>query len=329
MKRLFALVLASLLCLGTLLSLAACGEKKEKIVIWTSAEDFRIADMEERFGKQFPDYDIKIEYMSTGDIAAKLLNEGTNSQCDIVYSMEYGYLSKLDAKGYLADLSEYDYSVFEEDVVPEKKSYIVDCRNGGAVILNLDVLKDKGLAEPTSYTDLLKPEFKGLVSMPSPKSSGTGYMFLRNLTNAWGEEQAFSYFDQLTENILSYTTSGSGPVNALCQREVAVGLGMTAQAVNKINDGENLKIVFFEEGSPYSLYGHAMVKGKEERACVKELFDFIVNTYIKEANEKFFPERIIKDFAPTVKNYPSNIKYGDMKNDTQEEKERLLDKWNH
>lgn len=328
MKRVFALILASLLCLSTLLSLAACGEKKERIVIWTSAEDFRIADMEERFGKQFPDYDIKIEYMSTGDIAAKLLSEGTNSQCDIVYSMEYGYLSKMEAAGYLADLSEYDMSGFEEDVV-KSKYYIVSERNGGAIILNPSVLRDKGLAEPTCYADLLKPEFKGLVSMPSPRSSGTGYMFLRNLTNAWGEEQAFSYFDQLTENILSYTTSGSGPVNALCQREVAVGLGMTAQAVNKINDGENLKIVFFEEGSPYSLYGHAMVKGKEERACVKEVFDFIVNTYIKENNEKFFPERIIKGYTPTVKNYPTDIKYGDMKNDTQEEKERLLDKWNH
>lgn len=329
MKKLFALVLASLLCLGTLLSLAACGEKKEKIVIWTSAEDFRIADMEERFSKQFPDYDIKVEYMSTGDIAAKLLNEGTDTQCDIVYSMEYGYLSKLDAAGYLADLSEYDYSVFEEDVVPTNKSYIVDLRNGGAIILNPAVLKERGLAEPTCYEDLLKPEYKGLISMPSPKSSGTGYMFLRNLVNAWGEEQAFEYFDKLTENILSYTTSGSGPVNALCQKEVAVGLGMTAQAVNKINDGTDLKIVFFEEGSPYSLYGHGMVKGKEERTPVKELFDFIVNTYIKESNEKFFPERIIKDFAPTVANYPTDIKYGDMLNDTQEEKERLLDKWNH
>lgn len=328
MKRLFALALASLLCLGTLLSLAACGEKKEKIVIWTSAEDFRIADMEERFGKQFPDYDIKIEYMSTGDIAAKLLSEGTNSQCDIVYSMEYGYLSKMEAAGYLADLSEYDMSGFVEDVV-KSKYYIVSERNGGAIILNLSVLRDKGLAEPTCYADLLKPEYKGLISMPSPKSSGTGYMFLRNLTNAWGEEQAFDYFDKLSENILAFTAAGSGPVNALCQREAAIGLGMTATAVQKINDGTDLKIVFFEEGSPYSLYGHGMVKGKEERACVKEVFDFIVNTYIKENNEKFFPERIIKDFAPTVKNYPTDIKYGDMKNDTQEEKERLLDKWNH
>lgn len=328
MKKALTLSLAVLLCLTALLPLVSCQEKKEKIVVWTSAEDFRIADMKERFAKQFPDCDITIEYKSTGEIASKLLGEGTKTKCDIVYSLEYGYLDKLEEEGYLADLSEYDMTVFEDDVV-RSDHYIVSERNGGAVILNPDVLQKKGIAEPTCYDDLLKPEYKGLVAMPSPKSSGTGYMFLRNLTNAWGEDKAFAYFDKLSQNVLSYPTSGSGPVNMLCQGEIAVGLGMTAQAVQKINDGQKLKIVYFDEGSPYSLYGHAMVKGKEERACVKELFDFIVSTYIKENNEKFFPEPIIKGFTPTVENYPTDIKYGDMSNDTQGEKERLLAKWSY
>lgn len=329
MKKLVSLVLAFLTCIACVFPLlTGCGSKKERIVIWTSAEDFRIEDMQKRFGEQFPDYEIVVDYKSTGDIAARLLAEGTDTECDIVYSLEYGYLSTLAAKNYLASLKEYDMSVFEDDVVTSEY-YVVDVRNGGAVILNPAVLEEKGLTEPTCYADLLKPEYKGYISMPSPKSSGTGYMFLKNLVNAWGEEEAFAYFDQLTPNILAYTTSGSGPVNALCQKEVAVGLGMTAQAVQKINEGENLKIVYFEEGSPYSLYGHAMVKGKEQRACVKQLFDFIVGTYIKESNGKFFPEQIIKGYTPTVKNYPANIKYGDMSNDTPEEKTRLLGKWKY
>ena len=86
-----------------------------------------------------------------------------------------------------------------------------------------DRLEEKNLAVPTSYADLLKPEYKGLVSMPNPKSSGTGYMFLKSLVNAWGEEEAFAYFDQLAENILQFTSSGSGPVNALVQGEAAIG----------------------------------------------------------------------------------------------------------
>ena len=70
-----------------------------------------------------------------------------------------------------------------------------------------------------------------------------------------------------------------------------------------------------------------VIKGKEEDPKVKEVFDFIVKIYNYENNEKFFPEKVFTDKTCTVKNYPANIPYGDMKNNTIDEKERLLNKW--
>lgn len=308
--------------------LTGCGSKKEKILIYTSAEDYVVEDLNARLREEFPDYDITVEYMSTGNHAAKLLAEGDATECDITHDLEYAYLSQLDREGLFADLSEYDRSVYCDDTV-DGGNYIIQCRNGGAIVVNTKVLADKGLSEPTNYKDLLKPEYKGLISMPSPKSSGTGYMFLKSLVNSWGEDKAFKYFDDLSENILQYTSSGSGPVNALVQGEVAIGLGMTAQSVIQINDGAPLKICFFEEGSPFTLYGMTMIKGKETRECVKEVFDFLVNECNYEHNEKFYPEQIYKDKICEVKNYPKNIAYADMNGNTIEEKERLLEVWKH
>ena len=310
------------------MGLCGCGKQRESVLIYSSAEDYKIEYLNQRLSEEFPDYDIVIEYMSTGNHAAKLLAEGTATECDIAHDLEYGYLAKLDAEGVLADLSGYDKSVYTEDVV-ENGNYLVECRNGGAVILNTAVLAEKGLAEPTCYEDLLKPEYAGLVSMPNPKSSGTGYMFLKSLVNAWGEEKAFEYFDKLTPNILQYTSSGSGPVNALVQGEAAVGLGMTAQAVIQINEGAPLKIVFFEEGSPFCLYGQTVIKGKETDEAVKNVFDFIVNTYTYENTEKINPEKIYKDKDYTLQNFPADIEYSDMSSNTIEEKERLLEKWKY
>lgn len=318
-----------LICLLLPLVLSGCSKAKEKVLIYTSAEDYRIEYLTQRLKDTFPDYDITIEYLSTGNHAAKLLAEGTKTDCDISYDLEYGYMAQLDALETFADLSSYDLSIYSDDTVVSN-DYIIEYRNGGAIILNTKVLADKGLTEPTSYEDLLKPEYKGLISMPSPSASGTGYMFLKSLVNAWGEDEAFSYFDKLTPNILQYTSSGSGPVNALIQGEVAIGLGMTGQAVMKINEGStNLKVVYFAEGSPYSLYGQAMIKGKETKAAVKAVFDFLINTYNYENNEKFFPEKIFKDKDYVVANYPTNIKYADMSNNTIDEKTRLLVKWKY
>ena len=323
--RLLALLLAlSLLCVA----FAACGSDKETVVIYSSAEDYSIANLQARLDAEFPEYDIVIEYLSTGNHAAKLLAEGKSTECDIVHDLDYGYLAKLAKAGVLADLSSYDFSIYTEDSV-ESDRYLVECRNGGAVIVNTEVLAARGLAEPTSYADLLKPEYKNLISMPNPKSSGTGYMFLKSLVNAWGEEEAFDYFDKLTPNVLQYTSSGSGPVNALVQGEVAVGLGMTAQAVIQINDGAPLKVLYFEEGSPYNMYGQTMIDGKDEREAVKRVFDYLVKVYSYENNEKFLPEKIFKDKDYTLENYPTNIKYSNMTNNSIEEKERLLAKWKY
>ena len=93
--------------------------------------------------------------------------------------------------------------------------------------------------------------------------------------------------------------------------------------------GAPLKVVFFEEGSPFTMYGQSMIAGKDERPAVKEVFDFLVKTYSYELNEKFFPEQMFNDKVYKVENYPENIIYSDMSNNTITEKENLLDKWKY
>lgn len=296
-----------------------------RVIIYSSAEDYRNAHFLSRLQEQFPQYEIIIEYMSTGNHAAKLLAEGLRTECDISIDMEYGYYPMLEP--YLADLSEYDFSPFVDDMVSPNRKYLPMYRNGGAIIVNTQVLEREGIEKPSSYQDLLKREYRNLISMPNPKASGTGYMFYKALVNAMGEDDALDYFDELAENILQFTSSGSGPVNALVQQEVAIGLGMTGQAVKLINDSAPLEILFFEEGSPYTGYGYAMIEGKQNRPCVKEVFDFFYTTLVDEDKALFFPEPIYKDKTFEIENYPSEIPYADMSGNTAEEKAYLLEQW--
>ena len=203
-------------------------------------------------------------------------------------------------------------------------------RSGGGIIINKKVLQEKGIQKPKCYEDLLKPEFKGLLSMPSPKSSGTGYMFYLSLVNAMGEEKALEYFDGFKNNILTFTSSGSGPVNALTNREVAVGFGMIAQAVEKIKNGNNeLEILFFDEGAPYSMYGTSVVKGKQNKTEVMEVQDNIYSSYKNERCQKYYPEKIYKNKNFENENFPKSIVYANMSNNTLQQKEKLLKKWKY
>ena len=328
MKKFLATLLIAVLALPCFL-FTGCG--KETVTILTSTEDYTIEYMQEKLTERFPDYKIVVSYDSTSNIATKVINAGSNSEADIIYAEEYGYLAKMVEEEVLASLS-YDLTKFtDESLTEETRGYALpSIKTGGAVIVNTDKLTEKNIPEPTCYQDLLDAKYKDLVSMPSPKSSGTGYMFYLSLVNEMGEDNAIEYFDSLATNMENFiTTSGSGPVNALVKGEVAVGFGMISQAVDKISLGNPLKILFFEEGAPFNLYGTSIVKGKEERESVKAVMDYLYSELIDEICAKYYPESILKDKTYSVAGYPTDINYSNMSGNTLATKERLNALWSH
>lgn len=308
--------------------LMACSKNEKTVTIYTSMEDFRIEDMRNELEDQFPDINISIQYFSTGNLAAKLKAEGKNSEADIIIGLETSHVDML--KDNFESLSDYDFSKYVSELSVESKDYFVWERYSGAIIVNTDKLKEEGLSEPSNYQDLLKPEYKNLIMMPNPKTSGTGYQFLLSLINSFGEVAAFEYFDDFSKNVLQFSTSGSGPVNSLVRGEIAIGLGMTFQAVLEKNNGAPLKILYFEEGAPYNTTSSAVLKGKLDNENVKKVFDFMYNDYILRDKELFVPEKIFIDQPQiTIPNYPK-INYADMNGiDDGILKSKLIEKWKY
>lgn len=304
-------------------------KEKETIVIYSSAEEFRNEAMQKQLNAAFPQYRIVVEYLGTGKLAAKIAAEGKKTDVDIVVGLETGYLNNLQDN--LADISGISTIPYAEGFTPDKnnnKWVTWECQ-AGAIVVNTKILQKHGLKEPRTYQDLLNPEYKGLVAMPNPRSSGTGYFFLHNWVNEWGRAEAFSYVDKLYPNIKQFTDSGSGPIKLLKQGEVAIGLGLTFQAVSEINDGQPFKIIFPEEGSPYSLTGTSIIKGHEERSGVAEVFEFIANDFLKYDKENFSPETIYEGQVNNIVNYPvlnkdyvyadmTDIQNGEIKKELQE-----------
>lgn len=182
---------------------------------------------------------------------------------------------------------------------------------------------------PQSYEDLLDPMYKGLIEMPDPTASSTGYLFLKSLVNAWGEEKALAYFDQLDANILQYTGGGSAPVKDAAAGECAVALSLTFKAVDLINEGSPLQILFFAEGAPYTPAGLSILSGHENRQAVKDVVNYFYSDIIDDYLSTYLPEQIKVGQVNTTPNYPTDIPYADMSNNTPNVKAELLAKWTH
>lgn len=326
LKRITAAVVAAVICVS---AFASCSSKKT-ITIYSSAEDFRNEMARGMLTEKFPEYNFNLVEVDTGTLAAKMAAEGKDTDCDIILELESTYMKKISDN--LAELKDVDFSKYIDDIVPESHKYVPFTRLSGAIILNKKTFEEKNLPIPESYDDLLKPEYKGLISMPNPKSSGTGYIFYLNMVNERGEEAALEYFDKLAENISGqgFTTSGSGPINALIAGEADIAMGMTFQAVKAINDGSDFEIIFFDEGAPYTTYSSAVVSGKETDEDVMKVFKYIISDITPKDKELYMPEPIYKEQEITVANFPKDIKYADMTGiDDITLKESLLDKWKY
>jgi len=318
------------LVLTLVFTVLAYSGNKESIVVCASSEQFRNDALQEQLNKKFPQYNVIVMYMSTGKAAAKILAEGAGSEVDILVGLETGYMNKI--KDQLADISGISTIPYSQGLTPADNGnkWVTWEKQAGAIVVNRSMLEKRGLEAPTCYADLLKPEYKGLIAMPDPKSSGTGYFFYKSWVNAMGDTEALAYVDALYGNLKQFTESGSGPIKLLKQGEVAIGLALTFQAISEINDGQPFEVIFPETGSPYSLTGSSIVTGHSEKTGVKEVFDFIANEFLVYDKENFSPETVFDGQVNKIPNYPQNIPYADMTGiGDDKDKERLLALWKY
>lgn len=317
------------LCLAVFtLFITGCENKKEKIIVYSSTEEERNEVLKEQLKEKFPDLDIVVQYMSTGNNAAKIKAEGTNVEADIILGLETSQMEGL--KDNFADLSYFDDSYYLDGVNPEHNKFLIYEKYTASIIIDKAYFEEHDLDIPKTYDDLLDSQYKGLIAMPDPKTSGTGYMYYLNVVNIKGENKALEYFDNLSKNVLQFTTSGSGPISLLKQGEIAIAMGMTYQGASEITAGANFEIIELDTKTPYNTTSSTIISGRESKANVKEVFEFIMTDFSKYDKAHFVPGTLFKEQTNEIKNYPTDLSDADMTGITDLSiKEDLISKWKY
>ena len=326
MKKVFILLL---ICA---LFVTGCGKKEDnRVVIYTNIEENRSQLLQQRVKEKFPELDVVIQYMSTGNTAAKIKTEGVNVEADIVLGLETSYMESLKENFVVLNgLDGINDDHYLDGINPEDGKYYIWDQYSASITIDKKYFDDRNWEYPTRYEDLLDSKYKDLIAMPDPKSSGTGYMYYLNVMNLYGEEKGLKYFDDLSKNIVQFTTSGSGPINLLKQGEIAIAMGMTYQGVEEINNGANFKVIEFDTGLLYNTTSIGIINGKENNKNVRDVFQWVNTEFSLYDKENFIPGKIFKEQTTKIKNYPETVKLSDMTGiDNVETKEKLLEKWKY
>lgn len=305
-------IMLSLVALSLVFALVGCNNnakdqatsEAKKVVILTNGDEEAVASMETALKGAGYEGKYVVQSLGTSELGGKLMAEGDKIEANLVTMSSYFVESAQEKHKMFTDLT------FKTNALEQYPSYYTPIlANTGAIFVNTEVIKDKGLTTPTSIKDLTKPEFKGLVSVPNIMDSSTAWLLIQAIISQYGEEEGKTIIHDLVANVGPHLeSSGSGPIKKVQAGEVAAGFGLRHQAVLAKESGAPIDYIDPVEGN-FSLTESVAVVKKDE--ATTELAMKMAETIIKDAR---------KDL---ITNYPVALYEGETVSDVHKPKHSM------
>jgi len=228
--------------------------------------------------KQHLGYDIPHDNKNSGQTLSQLLAEKDNPVADVAY---YGVSFGIQAgeKGVVAAYKPAHFDEIPDGLKdPDGKWFTIHSGTLGFFV-NIDALEGKPV--PTSWKDLLKPAYKGMVGYLDPSSAFVGYAGAVAVNRAMGGSldnfgPGIKYFKDLAKNdpIVPKQTSYARVLSG----EIPILFDYDFNAYRaKYKDKANVAFVIPQEGTVVVPYVMSLVKNGPHPENGKKVLDFIMS----------------------------------------------------
>ena len=249
-------------------------EQQLSLVVYASVDESNTVKLLDAFTA---DTGIQVDYvhLSSGPALSRIEAEAGNPQADVWFGAPSDNHMTLKAEGLSVPYVSKTLKALADDYKDAEGYWRVFYINPICFGINVDALKKAGASVPTSWEDLLKPEYKGLIQAPTPQSAGTGKNMVYGLIELMGEDAAYKYMAKLNKNIQTYTSSGTGPSKAVKVGDCAIGIQFTPAYFEHIADGANEMVVFPKEGVSYESAAISILKGCKNTEAAQIFVDWM------------------------------------------------------
>lgn len=201
------------------------------------------------------------------------------------------------------------------------------------LVFNPAMLAQRQVAPPRCWSDLVKPEYRGLILMSNPQFSGTAYTLIATLVQLMGEDEAFAYLKKLDANVKRYTHSGAQVLSEAAQGNTAIAIAFVHEVAAREKPTVSLRTVTPCEGTGYEIGSMSIIRGGPNPAAAKRFFDWALTADAQDleartrqfqlsANRSGRFDAQIDDSGAT-----RLIKYDFVKYGNHAERSRLVAKW--
>jgi iron(III) transport system substrate-binding protein len=312
MKRIGFLLLAIAILASLAAAVAGCGGSanaaSKTITVYTALEDDQITAYLASFKTQHPDIDVKIVRDSTGIITSKLLAEKDNPVADVAWGIAATSLLVCDQQGMLEPYSPVGVDKVQASFKDKNNPthWVGIDAWMTAFTVNTQEAAKAGVPVPKSYADLLDPKYKGMIVMPDPNASGTGFLTVSGWLQIMGQDKGWQYMKDLDKNIAYYVDSGSKPAKLAASGECVIGISFDYRGITLKQSGAPVDVVFPAEKSGWDVEANALIKKKTINPTAKIFLDWAISDPVMQEYFKNYPITSVKISNPIPDGYPAD-----------------------
>ena len=222
---------------------------------------------------------VKLDDNSTGPLLTQIEASKNNPNWGLLWVDGATAFAGLDQQGLL--MKGYEPSVTWNDLgtasVPSDKSYTP---TGVTLMAALAYDKAKVKSPPTSWNDLLQPQWKGIVGMNDPSQSGPTYPFIAGMMNyLGGVSPGEQYFSKLKANGLIVHPTNGPTLQALTSGQIKLALVQSSAGVGAALGDKNLVVKYLDPAT--LLPGAIGIDAKApaaEQAEAKKFIQFVLSS---------------------------------------------------
>lgn len=286
------LVAAAVLLAVTLATAGAAGAQARRIVVYAAMDETVISRIVRAFTERTG---IPVEMLTVaaaGTVAARITAERARPRADIFVGGSIDFHAPLAAEGLL---------------VPYRSPAAAEARvsrdfldpNGYwhgwyfgvlSIVINRPVfdrtLGATGLALPRTWDDLLAPAYRGQVVLPSPVTTGAGYIFLATQFFRLGEDRGWSYLKALATNTSQFAPTVPAAMTLVERGEAAAGMNWAHVGLIARGRGVPIDIVLPPD-TGFEIGGVSIVKGGPNPDGARQFVDFVFSRLAQDIAVKY------------------------------------------
>ncbi|MBI3965192.1 MAG: ABC transporter substrate-binding protein [Chloroflexi bacterium] len=305
-----------------------------KVTVYSALNESTNNAFVEAFKRANPGIDVEIlPLAAAGELQTRLRTEKASPKADLFIGGSSEFHDPLGKEGLLEAYKSPNADAVEANFKDPNGLWTGWYLGIFGMVVNKDRFAKElaGKPKPTTWDDLLNPDFKGKMNMPDPVKTGGGYIFLANQVFRFNrdEDKAMDFMKKLHANVGQYVGTAPQGIQLVGQGQFLLGPNWGHDILTAASKGEPVEFIAPQD-TANEIGAVSIVKGGPNTAAAKVFVDWVLTKEAGELNVKLSNRLSVRKDVPPAAGAPTleTVKLVNYDRPwATENKDRLIKKW--